>query len=108
VTPLPVKPAACAAGAPICGTLWSRETVRLPSSQIRSTPPAASTRAPDGPFVNACHTAPASAFAAVTAAPPIAGRSRVTRVPATWAPAGRASPFGYDTSSGNVSGLASS
>ena len=38
VTPVPSKPACQAAGAPICGTLRSRETLRLPSSQMWVTP----------------------------------------------------------------------
>ncbi len=107
-TPLPVYPAAQAVGAPICGTLWSSVTRRRPSSQIRSTPPAASSRAPERSALTAFQSAPVSLLDATTAAPVIAGRSRVTRAPASGAAVRRATPGRYDTSSGTVSRRASS
>ena len=45
VVPAPVNPACQAAGAPTCGTLWSRVARTGPSSQIRLSPLAALRRA---------------------------------------------------------------
>ncbi|RAO49918.1 hypothetical protein ONO86_02401 [Micromonospora noduli] len=108
-TPVPVNPAAQAVGAPICGTLWSRVTRRRPSSQIRSTPPAASSLAPAGPVVTSSQTAPREDLSLFRAAPRITGRSRVSRVPGRAAGARRALPVEpYDASSGRVLRWASS
>src|SRR5262245_19480728 len=72
MTPAPVKPAAQAAGAPICGTLSLRLTRRIASSHSfgpgvpgRAAPPPA-----DADAVNERQNAPAEDLATWNAAPP--------------------------------------
>ncbi len=89
VTPAPVNPASHAAGAPICGTLWSNDAVRLPSNHTFLIPVPASEPTP----VNPLHHPEPADFSTSTATPPTLGRSTVTDIPATAAaPAIRCHP----------------
>src|SRR5207248_2630675 len=109
VTPVPSKPACHAAGAPICGTLWSSAARTLWSNQTACTPSCnGAARPPAGApgGRNPAQNSPAWPRATRTAWACVAGRVRVTRPAASGRTA--AAAVRYVTMSGRVDDAASS